>query len=115
MMAGAALYLPYFLFALRQVRCVSGVVGVTTIADWGLFFTPRSLRLLMPGVVIGCAMYVLLRRLRSPYALPSCMMAILVGFYSILLLSGTSLQEARDHGWIAPLSAVGEILCLSLV
>jgi hypothetical protein len=61
-------------------------------------------------VYIGSVMYVLLRKLRSPYVLPCCMAVVLVSFYSLLLLFGISFQQARDAGWIAPLSPVGENL-----
>ena len=90
-----------------MISSVTGDVGVNSIADWGLFLTPQALKLLLPGVLIGFSMYLLLRRIRSPYVLPLCMAAVLLGFYSLLLLTGTSLQQAREAGWVAHLSPLG--------
>ena len=103
-------YLAFIGFYCGQagLAMMAGVVGVSSIADWGLFLSFKSMILLLPGVLAGSGMYVLLRRVKSPYVLPLCMAAILVSFYVVLFLSGSSFQAARDAGWIAPLSPVGK-------
>jgi SulP family sulfate permease len=83
-------------------------VQVTSILDWGQFCSARALILLAPGVVFGVTTYLLLCRVRSPYVLPCCMVGILTLFFATLLLSGASLQDARDYGWISPLSHPGK-------
>lgn len=83
-------------------------VQVTSILDWGQFYSVRALILLTPGVVFGVTTYLLLCRVRSPYVLPCCMVGILTLFFVTLLLSGASLQDARDYGWISPLSHPGK-------
>lgn len=57
----------------------------------------------VPGVVMGCGMYASLRSFRSPAVLPICMGIMLVGFFAILYLMGTSIKDARHYGWLAPL------------
>ncbi|KAJ1427778.1 hypothetical protein B484DRAFT_74140, partial [Ochromonadaceae sp. CCMP2298] len=60
--------------------------------------------LAMMAVVMGVLMYLVLCHTRTPYALPCSMLFILAGFYSLLLISGASLEDAREYGWIAPLA-----------
>ena len=79
-------------------------VEILTIADWPKLLNEKSLMLLLPGVFCGLGIYTVILKTRSPLSLPVCMVIILCFFYSILGLTGTSLQEARDIGWIAPLS-----------
>jgi SulP family sulfate permease len=77
---------------------------VTSLLEWGNFCTPRALILMTPGVFMGVLMYLVLCHTRTPYALPCSMLFILAGFYSLLLISGASLEDAREYGWIAPLA-----------
>jgi sulfate permease, SulP family len=82
-------------------------VQVTNILEWGNFWSERPLILLAPGVVLGITTYILLCRVRSPYVLPGCMVGILSVFFATMFLCGMSLEEAREYGWIAPLSEPG--------
>eukprot|EP01038_Epipyxis_sp_PR26KG_P008476 gene8476-11458_t len=77
------------------------MAGVANSAD---LFASRSIILLLPGVVAGGGMYVLLRTVKSPFVLPVCMILVLVIFYCVLLVTNTSLEQARNYGWISPLS-----------
>ncbi len=56
-----------------------------------------------PGVVSGMAIYAILRRTRSASVLPVCMGAMLACFYSVLGLTGTTLADARESGWVSKL------------
>lgn len=61
----------------------------------------------MTGIMLGLVMYQLVYRLKSSYVLPCSLFGILLLFYCALLVTGTSLQDARDFGWIAPLTQPG--------
>ena len=71
-----------------------------TIRDWPLLLHPHALLLLAPGLCYGVLMYVLLRNVRSPFTLPACMIAMLGTFYALLWLTDTTLQAARNDGWV---------------
>ena len=74
--------------------------GVSQIWD---IFNIHACMLLAPGLIMGIAMYVLLRQFRSPFVLPATLAFIFVAFYCILFVSNTTLEEARVLGWVAPL------------
>ena len=92
-------------------------VQVTNLSEWGNFCSTRALILLAPGVICGVTTYHLLCRVHSPYVLPFCMLSIITIFFSLLLLSGTSLEDAREFGWISPLTHPGklQIMCIVLL
>lgn len=79
-------------------------IEIMTIADWPKLCNEKSLLLILPGVFCGIGIYVVMMITRSPLSLPVCMIVILSVFYSCLAYSDASLQDARDYGWIAPLS-----------
>lgn len=79
-------------------------IEILSIIDWPKLCTEKALLLLFPGVFCGVSIYIIMMVTRSPLSLPVCMVVILVVFYSALGLSGSSLQDARDYGWIAPIS-----------
>jgi MFS superfamily sulfate permease-like transporter/CRP-like cAMP-binding protein len=79
-------------------------VEVSNIVQWNKFASWEKIILLTPGVVIGITIYVLLRNIRSPMVLPTCLATTLVLFYSILFISGHSIEDAREMGWIYELS-----------
>lgn len=67
-------------------------------------FKVEMLTLWVPGVSLGLTMYAAIRNINSPYVLPIFMVSTLAGFYSLLYFTDTSLQEARDMNFIAPLT-----------
>jgi SulP family sulfate permease len=82
-------------------------VDVSGPADWWRLCNTGSVVLFLPGLVLGCAIYLVLITFRSPLVLPVCLVASLLGFYTVLWLSGQSLQDARDAGWIGQLQPTG--------
>ena len=81
------------------VSLASGV-AVTTPATWLHLAQADALLHLAPAVGMAAVLSAVLHRSRSPYALPSLLLAVPAAFYATLLLSGRSLQEARDGGWV---------------
>ena len=75
-------------------------LDVTGLAQWYKFLDSDALMLLAPGVIGGCTIYFSARIFRHMAVLPSCIIMLLVVFYSILWATGTSVQEATENGWI---------------
>uniref|UniRef100_A0A7S4EEM5 SLC26A/SulP transporter domain-containing protein n=1 Tax=Pseudo-nitzschia australis TaxID=44445 RepID=A0A7S4EEM5_9STRA len=55
---------------------------------------------ILPGVAGGAFIYISVRKFRHVAVLPLCITLLLVVFYVILLVTGTSIEEATDNGWI---------------
>lgn len=79
-------------------------VEVSNIVEWNKFASWEKIVLLTPGVIIGITIYLLLRNIPSPIVLPACLATTLVLFYSILFISGHSIENAREMGWVYELS-----------
>ena len=54
--------------------------------------------LLMWGHCVCCRTVV--KHVRNPFALPGVLLLVPAGFYLVLLCMGSSLDSARDHGWV---------------
>jgi sulfate permease, SulP family len=101
-------YLAYIGFFCGQAGlAMMADVQVTSVMQWGLFCDGKAILLLLPGLFAGVSLYVLVVNLQSPYTLPASMCAILTLFYLSLWITGTSLDEAREFGWISPVSEPG--------
>lgn len=79
-------------------------VELRSISDWHRLCNFNALILLLPGVVLGVFAYALVRNVSSPYVLPIYMIFILTVFFTILVTTGYTIDDARDGGWIAPLT-----------
>mmetsp|Transcript_5004 Transcript_5004/g.14208 ORF Transcript_5004/g.14208 Transcript_5004/m.14208 type:complete len:685 (+) Transcript_5004:79-2133(+) len=76
-------------------------VEVSGILQWGAFFTKGTFKLLLPGLFCGIMIYVLVRRIKHMVVLPCCICGMCAAFYLVLLATGTTLEEARDAGWVS--------------
>jgi sulfate permease, SulP family len=54
----------------------------------------------LPGLVGGLASYTIVRQTRHMAALPVCIALVIVIFYAILYVTGTSVADATTAGWI---------------
>jgi SulP family sulfate permease len=88
---------------------------VTSITQLPVLCNQKSLFLLFPGIIIGIVTYLALIKLRSPWVLPSSLLFTISTFYSVMWLTGSSFQQARESGWIAPLVEVGKKATFSVV
>lgn len=101
-------YLAYIGFFCGQAGlAMMANVQVTSVAQWNLFADGKAIALLLPGLLAGVSLYVLVANLHSPYTLPVSMCVILAMFYISLWITDTSLDEARNFGWISPVSEPG--------
>uniref|UniRef100_A0A7S1UB31 STAS domain-containing protein n=1 Tax=Phaeomonas parva TaxID=124430 RepID=A0A7S1UB31_9STRA len=93
------------LFCGESGFAMMGGVEVAGVNEWYKFADPHVLTLITPGFVLGLGLYWAVRNCRHMLTLPGCMGAIILGFYATLYFTGTSLDEARELGWVATASA----------
>uniref|UniRef100_A0AAV1UN57 Sulfate transporter n=1 Tax=Peronospora matthiolae TaxID=2874970 RepID=A0AAV1UN57_9STRA len=61
--------------------------------------------LCIPGALGGVVLLLVAQRCENSFALPATILLMPVLFFVVLPLCGISLEEARDYGWVAPVSA----------
>ncbi len=84
------------------------MMGGITVRSIESFFDAHALLLMAPGLAVGISMYLLLRNVRSPFVLPISMVVVLALFYSAMWFTDSSFEDAREFGWIAPLTPLGK-------
>lgn len=55
---------------------------------------------LAPTLTAGLVLWVCMTRAESPWALPVTLAAVPAAFHAYLLISGTTLAQAQDAGWV---------------
>ena len=69
---------------------------------------------LVPTLTAGLALWVCMTRATSPWALPVTLAAVPAAFHVFLLVSGTTLAQAQDAGWVLK-PEVREIIFLAVL
>ena len=54
----------------------------------------------LPGAVFGMVLYVMMKRYSHHLLIPAAILAAIVLFYLVLMLTGTSIDEATAEGWL---------------
>jgi hypothetical protein len=72
---------------------------------WAEVWSHNDPILILAGVVLGYMLYLVAHKVQHFAALPVAMVGIPIGFYLIMLVTGTSLNDARDFGWMKHSSA----------
>lgn len=75
-------------------------VSVSGFLEWYKFLQVEAFTLILPGVFGGLVIYFMCRYIKHAAVLPACITSIVLLFYSCLNLTGTTLSQARDEGWI---------------
>ncbi|KAG7390901.1 hypothetical protein PHYPSEUDO_006385 [Phytophthora pseudosyringae] len=70
-------------------------------ADWIKLADWDALLLCMPGVFAGTTIFWVNTRWDHMAVMPCCLAAMLITFYALLLVTGSSLDDARAAGWVA--------------
>jgi SulP family sulfate permease len=70
-------------------------------ADWVKLADWDALLLSAPGIVAGTIIFWVNSRWDHMAVMPCCLAAMLITFYSLLLVTGASLEDARAAGWVA--------------
>jgi SulP family sulfate permease len=89
---------------------VRGALRVMTghALDFGtvlLYFHPDFLGQWLPGVIFGGLLFFVLKRIRHPLVVPLMLLGAIGIFYFYLAVTGTSMADARTHGWLPDFSA----------
>ncbi|KAF0700584.1 Aste57867_8920 [Aphanomyces stellatus] len=87
---------------------------INNFMDWPKLASWKSVALCLPGAIGGVFLFVAMQRVKHFAALPSAMMFILAVFYTVMWLIGASFDDARAHGWIAPLPTDGQMNFLDM-
>jgi sulfate permease, SulP family len=107
--ARAIRFLPYpviggFLGATGWLMVTGAIQVVTnqrpTLANFGAFADATLGAQLAAGAAVAIVLLVLLRRSKSPFALPGVLLAAFAATYLVLLASGTPLSAAQAAGWM---------------
>jgi sulfate permease, SulP family len=108
--AGRAIrFLPYpviggFLGATGWLMVTGAIQVVTdqhaTFANLGAFADAMTGAKLAAGTAVAIILHGLLRRTKSPFALPGVLLASFAAMHLVLLVSGTSLDAAQASGWM---------------
>ncbi len=77
-------------------------VGLTTLGD---FVDVAPWERIGPGIVVALVLFVMTRRVRSPFVMPGVLLAAFMLTHLVLLVSGTSIADAQADGWMFRLSA----------
>ena len=74
--------------------------NVTGLNDWYKFVNRDAIIRTLPGIIGGMFIYISVRTIKHMAVLPSCIVLIMLLFYSVLWITGTTVKEATDNGWI---------------
>ncbi|OQS06360.1 Sulfate Permease (SulP) Family [Thraustotheca clavata] len=75
---------------------------IKNIFDWGELFNLKAFILCSPGLIAGVFLFVVTQRVKHFTVLPTCMFTIVSLFFFGMIVSGSSFEDARAYGWIAP-------------
>jgi sulfate permease, SulP family len=93
-----------FLGATGWLLMVGGLQVVTdqhpTIANLGALFSFSNAGKLAAALLIAITLPVALRRSKSPFVMPIVLLAAFATVYLVLLLSGLSIRDAQNQGWM---------------
>ena len=73
---------------------------MTTLSDWRYLLEPHSLLLATPGLLSAGLLTMISRKANNDAILPITMVIIPATFYAVLFISGVSLEDARESGWV---------------
>lgn len=99
---GYLAFIGYFCVQAGTSLCISQ--PMMSIVDWTVMLDPHNLLLGGPGLVAGLVLTLTSRMATSSGVLPMVMVIIPVVFYIVLWACGTTLDEARDLGWVGETS-----------
>lgn len=95
---GYLAFIGYFCLEAGVALCISE--PMTTLSDWSYLLDPHSLLLATPGLLSAGILTLISRKASNDAILPLAMVIIPAVFYAVLYVSGVSLQDARDYGWV---------------
>ena len=95
---GYLAYIGYFCFEAGVALCISHPIMKPS--DWGHLFDDKSLLLATPGIIAGIFLTLVSRKCSNDAILPISMVAIPLAFFIVMFISGYTIEDARDGGWV---------------
>lgn len=102
-MGGYLAFVGYFCIASGVGLGVNVEIG--TVASWAGLFDRMPLIKLIPTVASTVAMVLTLEKCEHPLALPAVLIGVVGVFHLVLLVTGISLGQAQEGGWVMPPAA----------
>lgn len=99
---GYLAFIGYFCVQAGTALCISQ--PMMSIVDWNLLFNPHNLLLAGPGLLAGLVLTLTSRVATNSGVLPLVMVSIPALFYILLFGCGSTLEDARDMGWVGETS-----------
>lgn len=99
---GYLAFIGYFCLEAGVALCISDTIMKPS--DWTLLLDKQALILAAPGIVAGVGLTAVARLCQDEAMLPLSMVIIPTIFYVVLLLSGWSIADAREGGWVGETS-----------
>lgn len=95
---GYLAFIGYFCLEAGVALCISHPIMKPS--DWGYLFDDKSLLLATPGIIAGMFLTLVSRKCSNDAILPISMVAIPLAFYVLMFISGNTIEDARDGGWV---------------
>lgn len=95
---GYLAFIGYFCLEAGIALCISK--NMTVLKDWEYLLNLNLLILAIPGIISGLILTLISRYSSNDAMLPITMILIPLIFYIILYITNTSMDNARDYGWI---------------
>jgi len=80
--------------------CLMAGVQVSGIMEWYKFLHEREILLILPGILGGLGIYLSIRTVKHMAVLPLSVASIMLAFYITLTITGTTIAEAKELGWV---------------
>jgi hypothetical protein len=81
---------------------------------YNLFTNPWAMILTSPGVILGVFLSVIVPRCKSTLVLPGVLIITTLIFYLVLMATGSTLDDAREYGWLDRYIVRHDALCTIL-
>lgn len=88
------------MFCVQNAVVLMTGLDISSYRDWWKMLDSHALLLLTPGLLIGLVLTVIRRNVTHVLAFPCAIMVIPLCFYFVLLMTGYSFEDAREHGWL---------------
>eukprot|EP00956_Cyclotella_meneghiniana_P004846 scaffold5991_cov73-Cyclotella_meneghiniana.AAC.6 len=99
---GYLAFIGWFCLQAGVALCISE--SMMELSDWKYMLDPYNCLLATPGLLAALLLTYISRKATNDAILPATMILIPTVFYIIMYLTGTTLPEARDMGWVGEVS-----------
>ena len=99
---GYLAFIGWFCLQAGVALCISE--SMMELSDWKYMLDPYNCLLATPGLLAALLLTYISRKATNDAILPATMILIPTVFYIIMYLTGTTLTEARDMGWVGEVS-----------